>query len=265
MSTRPVNFANGTSKMILSVIKKGATTGTSNYNQDILYQRYEYGSLAATSTLTTRGAGSFGTAPEYHGGQLRQQHQPADHQPADRTWSAPNGYVYVTEIYTTHTLITPFDRSGSRCRASSTRLRTSDIASWTSDMTKQRRKLSGEEGFALVYMAAALTTFLLFTGLALDSGRAYVVKAQLTKAVDGAALGAARNLNSGNPRARGRAHLQGQFSDRILRHHVGDRPDQRSGVLQLHRRSPRPASTSSPSRRRRCCRRRSCGWPTSTR
>lgn len=42
MSTRPVNFTNGNSKMILSVIKKGATTGTSNYNQDILYQRYEY-------------------------------------------------------------------------------------------------------------------------------------------------------------------------------------------------------------------------------
>ena len=68
-------------------------------------------------------------------------------------------------------------------------------------MTKQRRNLSGEEGFTLVYMAAGLTTFLLFTGLALDSGRAYVVKAQLSKAVDGAALGAARNLNTGNPRA----------------------------------------------------------------
>jgi Flp pilus assembly protein TadG len=69
------------------------------------------------------------------------------------------------------------------------------------DMTKQRRRLSGEEGFTLVYMAAGLTTFLLFTGLALDSGRAYVVKAQLSKAVDGAALGAARNLNTGDPRA----------------------------------------------------------------
>jgi len=34
-------------------------------------------------------------------------------------------------------------------------------------MTKQRRNLSGEEGFTLVYMAAGLTTFLLFTGLAL--------------------------------------------------------------------------------------------------
>ena len=68
-------------------------------------------------------------------------------------------------------------------------------------MKKQRRHLSGEAGFTLVYMAGALTTFLLFTGLALDGGRAYVVKAQLSKAVDGAALAAARNLNTGNPRA----------------------------------------------------------------
>src|SRR5262245_10456915 len=57
-----------------------------------------------------------------------------------------------------------------------------------------------EEGFVAVYMAVVLTALLLFTGLAVDSGRAYVVKAQLTKAVDGAALGAARNLNGGDPR-----------------------------------------------------------------
>jgi Flp pilus assembly protein TadG len=50
-------------------------------------------------------------------------------------------------------------------------------------------------------MAAVLTTLLLVTGLAVDSGRAYVVKAQLTKAVDGAALAAARNVNGGNPQA----------------------------------------------------------------
>jgi Flp pilus assembly protein TadG len=59
---------------------------------------------------------------------------------------------------------------------------------------------SSEDGFALVYMAGLLTLLLLFAGLAVDSGRAYVVKAQLTKAVDGAALGAARALNSGDPR-----------------------------------------------------------------
>jgi Flp pilus assembly protein TadG len=59
----------------------------------------------------------------------------------------------------------------------------------------------GEHGFVLVYMAALLGLLMVTTGLAVDSGRAYLVKAQLSKAVDGAALAAARSLNSGNPRA----------------------------------------------------------------
>jgi Flp pilus assembly protein TadG len=67
-------------------------------------------------------------------------------------------------------------------------------------MTRQRFDVSGEKGFALIYMTGVLTVLLLFSGLAVDAGRAYVVKAQLTKAVDGAALGAARMLNSGDPR-----------------------------------------------------------------
>jgi Mg-chelatase subunit ChlD len=65
-------------------------------------------------------------------------------------------------------------------------------------MTKHH--LSKEDGFTLVYLAGLLTFLTLCTGLAVDTGRAYVVKAQLTKAVDGAALGAARALNSGDPR-----------------------------------------------------------------
>jgi hypothetical protein len=67
-------------------------------------------------------------------------------------------------------------------------------------MTQERPGPSAEKGFVLVFAAVTLTTLLLFCGLALDAGRAYVVKAQLTKAVDGAALGAARMLNSGDPR-----------------------------------------------------------------
>jgi Flp pilus assembly protein TadG len=50
-------------------------------------------------------------------------------------------------------------------------------------------------------MAAVLALLMVASGLAVDSGRAYLVKAQLSKAVDGAALAAARSLNSGNPRA----------------------------------------------------------------
>jgi Flp pilus assembly protein TadG len=67
-------------------------------------------------------------------------------------------------------------------------------------MKNQRLDISGQDGFVLVYLAVTMTVLLLFTGLAVDTGRAYAVKAQLTKAVDGAALGAARNINGGDPR-----------------------------------------------------------------
>jgi Flp pilus assembly protein TadG len=79
------------------------------------------------------------------------------------------------------------------------------------DMTRHGSNRSGQEGFALVYMAALLAVLLIFTGLAVDTGRAYVVKAQLTKAVDGAALAAARNLNSGNPKAEATRIFQANF------------------------------------------------------
>src|ERR1700686_2885778 len=81
------------------------------------------------------------------------------------------------------------------------------------EMTGHRRgaDLSGEQGFALFYMAIVLVVLLLFTGLAVDSGRAYVVQAQLSKAVDGAALGAARNLNSGNPKAEATVIFKANF------------------------------------------------------
>src|SRR5205809_7903312 len=68
-------------------------------------------------------------------------------------------------------------------------------------MTAQRSAVASEKGYALIYMCVVLAVLLIFTGLAVDSGRAYVVKAQLSKAVDGAALAAARNLNSGDPKA----------------------------------------------------------------
>src|SRR5436309_11137018 len=77
--------------------------------------------------------------------------------------------------------------------------------------TGQRCNASGEKGFVMIYMAVALTALLLFSGVAVDSGRAYVVKAQLTKAVDGAALSAARNLNSGNPRDEAAHVFQANF------------------------------------------------------
>src|SRR2546423_8649916 len=79
-------------------------------------------------------------------------------------------------------------------------------------MKNQGSNISSERGFVLVYMAAALTVLLLFTGVAVDTGRAYVVKAQLSKAVDGAALAAARNLNGGGPAGGAAESFRADFS-----------------------------------------------------
>jgi len=84
------------------------------------------------------------------------------------------------------------------------------------NMTKQRTILQNQKGVALIYMAVTLTVLLLFTGLALDGGRGYVVKAQLTKAVDGAALGAARELNSGTPRQKAEEVFRANFPSGFL-------------------------------------------------
>jgi hypothetical protein len=112
MSNKPVDFSNG-SKLIFSVIKTGVTTGTSNFGKQILYQRYEYGTLTAAQApgaLTISGSGSF-PAPDY-------QAVNADGNTGLQVTNLPaslvgtGGMIYVSEIYTKHALITPFDRFG---------------------------------------------------------------------------------------------------------------------------------------------------------
>ena len=65
-------------------------------------------------------------------------------------------------------------------------------------------------------MAVTLTVLLLGAGIAVDSGRAYVVKAQLTKAVDGAALAAARALDSGDPQGAATRVFKANFPNQYL-------------------------------------------------
>ena len=89
-------------------------------------------------------------------------------------------------------------------------------------MTRQQRDTSGEKGFALVYLVVTLAGLLLFVGLAVDTGRAYQVKAQLSKAVDGAALGAARMLNSGDPKAEAIRIFKANFPNGYLGTNSGD-------------------------------------------
>jgi Flp pilus assembly protein TadG len=109
MSTPPVNFNDGSSKIIFSVIKKVATTGASNYNKAVLYQRYQYGSFAGSSKLNNSG-GSFGAAPDFT----------AVNSDGDASLVVTNvpstltlgGMLYVVEIYTRHPMITPFNNFG---------------------------------------------------------------------------------------------------------------------------------------------------------
>ena len=112
MANRPVNFDDGSSKLIFSVIKRGARTGTSNYDKPYLYQRYTYGTYSGNSRFTTAGAGSFGGAPDYYANNpdtdasLQITNLPPNIVPT------PGSLIYVTEIFSRHALITPLDRFG---------------------------------------------------------------------------------------------------------------------------------------------------------
>ena len=110
MGTRPVDF-NTSSRVIFSVIKQVATAGAANFGRPVLYQRYSYGALSGTSGLTTRGSGSFGGAPDY-------QANNSDNDTNLQITNLPagmltnGGMLYVTEVFTRHDLITPFDKFG---------------------------------------------------------------------------------------------------------------------------------------------------------
>ena len=110
MSSRPVNFTNGSSKVIFSVVKNVATVGASNYGKAVLYARYQYGTHGGFEHVEQQRR-RVRVGPRLRGRQLRQRHEPADHQPAGEPCPS-GGMLYVTEIYTRHPLITPFDRFG---------------------------------------------------------------------------------------------------------------------------------------------------------
>jgi hypothetical protein len=107
MKSGPVDFDGGTSKLILSVFRRVSTTTARNYNKVVLSQRVEYGSLPNQSGLTTAGSGSFGGAPDYIA--VDADDDPnfvATNFPANLAMS-PGDVVYVAEIYSRHTFMTP--------------------------------------------------------------------------------------------------------------------------------------------------------------
>jgi hypothetical protein len=109
MSSSPLNFNDGSSTVIFSVIKQVATAGAPNFNKPVLYQRYVYGNFAGSSILNNPG-GSFGPAPDYtainsdNDTNLQVSNAPAT--------LAVGGLLYVTEIFTRHPLLTPLNQFG---------------------------------------------------------------------------------------------------------------------------------------------------------
>lgn len=112
MATRPVDFNSTNSRLILSVIKRGGTTGTSNYNKDLLYQRHQIGGLPGASKLMTRGPVSFGSAPDYTAPNSDTNTNLQITNLPPTVSLAPGGMVYVTEVYTKHSSITPLEGFG---------------------------------------------------------------------------------------------------------------------------------------------------------
>ncbi|MGH9411854.1 MAG: TadE/TadG family type IV pilus assembly protein [Vicinamibacterales bacterium] len=111
MTAAPVDFSSR-STVIFSVLRNVATVGAANYNQVILYQRYQFGAIAATSALHTRGGGSFGPAPDYEAANSdNDTNLQITTLPASLSLAAGD-MVYVTEIFSKHDLITPLDRFG---------------------------------------------------------------------------------------------------------------------------------------------------------
>jgi hypothetical protein len=112
MASRPVNFDDGSSKLIFSVVKRVNTAGAANFNQNVLYQRFIYGSYGGASKITTSGGGSFAGPPNYQANNsdndtnLRVTNFPAN------LLVTPGDFIYVTEIYTRHQLLTPLDHFG---------------------------------------------------------------------------------------------------------------------------------------------------------
>jgi hypothetical protein len=108
MTTRSLDFTKNAT-VIFTVIKVGTTSGTTNFGKDIIYQRLQKGSVAATSVLSSAG-GSFGGAPDYVAAN-------SDTDPSLQVTGLPanlagSGMIYVTEVFANHPLITPFDRLG---------------------------------------------------------------------------------------------------------------------------------------------------------
>ncbi|HTY63385.1 MAG TPA: TadE family protein [Acidobacteriota bacterium] len=113
MVNPPVDLSSSNSKMIFTVLTKYSSGANTNYV--IVYQRYEIGSLTAASAFTTQGAlssSSFGSAPDYIAvNPANDTNLRVTNVPSSLTLNQGQ-FVYVTEIYSRHALITYLNNFG---------------------------------------------------------------------------------------------------------------------------------------------------------
>jgi hypothetical protein len=114
MANPPVDFNSSNSKLIFSVLTKLNASGQPNNGYVILYQRYEIGSLPASSVFTTQGVVNplSWTPPDFFApNPATDNHLRITNVPSSLVLN-PGQVVYITEVYTRHTLVTPFSSIG---------------------------------------------------------------------------------------------------------------------------------------------------------
>jgi len=109
MSSRPINLDDGSSKVILTVVRQINTAGAANNGKNILYQRVQYGSYPGASRITG-GGGALGGAPDYQA--VDPENDTALRVGGLPVTLQPGGTLYITEVFTKHVTLTPLDRFG---------------------------------------------------------------------------------------------------------------------------------------------------------
>jgi len=110
MGSAPVDL-NTRSTIILTVVKRISVLNAPNDGKDIVYQRYKFGALDVNSKLVMRGSGTFGGPPEYVAANANTDtNLQLTNLPANTMVSG--GTLYVTEVFSTHTALTPLDKFG---------------------------------------------------------------------------------------------------------------------------------------------------------
>jgi hypothetical protein len=111
MGTGPIDLDSDTT-IIFSVIKRGASEDTANYDTLVLYQRLEFGDGPGRSRLRTRGTGVFGDGPEYEAENSDDDINLQITNAPDGIVTSIGGLVYVTEVITVHNPFTSLSNFG---------------------------------------------------------------------------------------------------------------------------------------------------------